>query len=89
MTVPPVQTFPVDGFADTCTGWGREIHGTNDVLGTGPVDSLCVECRARFLAETEQTQQIVTFAQRRQCPGGCTGHIHGTRYYDCLCCYGD
>lgn len=89
--LPPVQKFPMDGFADTCTGFGRPLHGTNEELGTGN-DALCADCKQRLL-DTIKDESCggATYQHSRGliCPSGCKDHTHGSRYYDCLCCYGD
>lgn len=85
----PVQKFPMGGFADTCTGYKREPHGTNDELGTG-IDAICTDCADH----EEQDMRLDAERIRRQrethsCGCAARGHAHGSRYYDCLCCYGD
>lgn len=84
MTLMNVKArFPLDGFQDTCPGIGRDAHGSNDFLF---LDSggYCAGC-----LNEEAARLAVGRATRQECPGGCRDHTHGTRYYDCLCCYGD
>lgn len=82
-----IAKFPLDGFADTCTGFGREAHGTDEELGTGN-DALCSACKARLNAEVAAERSAVRPSNVRQ-SCACVGHQHGAKYYDCMCCYGD
>lgn len=42
------------------------------------------------LAGAVQRQNRRSAAKRDKCPYGyCEGHAHGSKYYDCICCYGD
>ena len=93
-SVKPIRMFPMDGFADTCVGYGNaadggcDLHGTNDDLSK--TNGLCAECDARLQAEIRASfQQHRAQQVANLCPGGCKDHAHGSRYYGCLCCYGD
>ena len=82
-----VKHFPMDGFADTCIGHGRPPHGADYV---DDQEVLCGECSTALLVEcNERSARSMRERRAAQCPGGCRDHEHGTRYHDCLCCYGD
>jgi len=77
--------FPMDGFEDSCNGYKVPEHGSNAVI-----DGLCMDCSRKLQIECAEADQAAR-ARRlgNLCPGGCNGHSHGSRYYDCICCYGD
>lgn len=90
MPTAATPKFPMDGYADTCTGHGVPVHGTNDELGTG-LDALCGECGDRL--EQEMRLDAERIRRERVTPSACgcaaRDHQHGSQYYTCLCCYGD
>jgi hypothetical protein len=75
--------FPKDGFADTCTGYGRPEHGADVVTD----EALCADCSLALTVSCAARRDAARVTQG--CPGGCRDHAHGSRYYDCNCCYGD
>lgn len=79
------KTFPLDGFADTCTGYRVPEHGADEVI-----DGLCMNCSRTLQIECSERDVAARSARlANQCPGGCRDHAHGSRYYVCMCCYGD
>ena len=75
--------FPIyDGFADTCIGMTAS-HGTNEDMEAQ--NGFCADCQAQIDAATAHLFVRPT----QQATNCCSGHVHGSRYYDCMCCYGD
>lgn len=88
--MPEVRKFPMNGYADTCIGYGNaadggcDLHGTDEDIASHET-GLCSLCEQRLLNDSKPQPNLTN-----GCPTGyCTDHTHGSRYYDCLCCYGD
>lgn len=85
MATTTPRLFPMDGFADTCTGYRGDEHGADVTF-----DGLCIDCSRTLQLECAERDQAARAARLANvCPGGCRDHAHGARYYDCMCCYGD
>jgi hypothetical protein len=73
--------FPMNGFEDSCVGIDDVAeHGTNVLTDDGLCPS-CTEILSKAVAGWREVKPT-------QC-GNCKDHSHGSRYYDCMCCYGD
>jgi len=78
--------FPMNGFEDSCVGYGVAEHGTNFLTE----DGLCPSCTATLSKAVAETNQQALMARLgNNCPGGCKDHLHGEKYFNCMCCYGD